>query len=434
VTQISSADSNKALSDLLIRLQKLHPRKIDLSLDRSKKLLKKLGNPEKKIHNPIIIAGTNGKGSTTNILKSILEAHGKTCSSYISPNLVKVNERIIFEDEEISDEFLTEVLLEAERVNNGDVITYFEIFTCAAFLAYSKKKTDYSLLEIGLGGRFDPVSLAANPKAYILCPISMDHKEFLGDTIEKIAREKIGAVKYDSPIIISKQTPEVLKVFDEHTKNIKSQKIIYGEDFQGNIEQNNKFIYQDEESLLDLNLPNLLGSHQVINASVAIRTAKLLLGSLDTKKINKGIVSIKHKGRLEIISKGKLRDYITDQNILICDGSHNSQGGEVTNQYLQTIKNKKIYMICGMINSKDPKEFLKHFTSTITALKTITIPNQENAIEAKIIANIGNEFGIKSSACSGIIEALRECSNEDPNAVIIFSGSLYGVGEFLKLN
>ena len=434
MTQISSADSNKALWDLLIRLQKLHPRKIDLSLDRSKKLLQKLGNPEKKINNPIIIAGTNGKGSTTNILKSILEAHGKTCSSYISPNLVKVNERIIFEDREISDEFLTEVLLETEKVNNGDVITYFEIFTCAAFLAYSRKKTDYSLLEIGLGGRFDPVSLAANPKAYILCPTTRDHEEFLGDTIEKIAREKIGTVKYDSPIIISKQTPEVLKIFDEHTKNIKSQKMIYGEDFQGNIEQNNKFIYQDEDSLLDLNLPNLLGSHQVINASVAIRTAKLLLGTLDTKKVNKGITSVKHRGRLEIVSKGKLRDYITDQNILICDGSHNSQGGEVTNQYLQTFKNKKIYMICGMINSKDPKEFLKHFTSTITALKTITIPNQDNAIEAKVIANIGNELGIKSSACTGIVEALRECSNEDPNAVIIFSGSLYGVGEFLKLN
>ena len=434
MTQISSADSNKALSDLLIRLQKLHPRKIDLSLDRSKKLLQKLGNPEKKINNPIIIAGTNGKGSTTNILKSILEAHGKTCSSYISPNLVKVNERIIFEDREISDEFLTEVLLETERVNNGDVITYFEIFTCAAFLAYSRKKTDYSLLEIGLGGRFDPVSLAANPKAYILCPTTRDHEEFLGDTIEKIAREKIGTVKYDSPIIISKQTPEVLKIFDEHTKNIKSQKMIYGEDFQGNIEQNNKFIYQDEDSLLDLNLPNLLGSHQVINASVAIRTAKLLLGTLDTKKVNKGITSVKHRGRLEVISKGKLKDYITDQNILICDGSHNSQGGEVTNQYLQTFKNKKIYMICGMINSKDPKEFLKYFTSTITALKTITIPNQDNAIEAKVIANIGNELGIKSSACTGIVEALRECSNEDPNAIIIFSGSLYGVGEFLKLN
>ena len=434
MTQISSADSNKALWDLLIRLQKLHPRKIDLSLDRSKKLLQKLGNPEKKINNPIIIAGTNGKGSTTNILKSILEAHGKTCSSYISPNLVKVNERIIFEDREISDEFLTEVLLETERVNNGDVITYFEIFTCAAFLAYSRKKTDYSLLEIGLGGRFDPVSLAANPKAYILCPTTRDHEEFLGDTIEKIAREKIGTVKYDSPIIISKQTPEVLKIFDEHTKNIKSQKMIYGEDFQGNIEQNNKFIYQDEDSLLDLNLPNLLGSHQVINASVAIRTAKLLLGTLDTKKVNKGITSVKHRGRLEVISKGKLKDYITDQNILICDGSHNSQGGEVTNQYLQTFKNKKIYMICGMINSKDPKEFLKHFSSTITALKTITIPNQDNAIEAKVIANIGNELGIKSSACTGIVEALRECSNEDPNAVIIFSGSLYGVGEFLKLN
>ena len=198
--------------EVLARLQKLQPKKIDLSLDRSKKLLQKLGNPEKKINNPIVIAGTNGKGSTTNILKSILEAHGKTCSSYISPNLVKVNERIIFEDKEISDEFLTEVLLETERVNNGDVITYFEIFTCAAFLAYSRKKTDYTLLEIGLGGFFDPVSLAANPKAYILCPVSMDHKEFLGGTIEKIAREKVGTVKYDCPIIISKQPPEVLGI------------------------------------------------------------------------------------------------------------------------------------------------------------------------------------------------------------------------------
>ena len=431
MTLASSPISNKALLDQLLLL---HPKKIDLSLDRSRKLLKKLGSPEQKINNPVVIAGTNGKGSTTTTLKSILEAHGKTVSSYISPHLVKINEIIIIGENEIDDDFLTEILLETERVNNGDIITYFEIFTCAAFLAYSRKKTDYTLLEIGLGGRFDPVSLAANPKAYILCPTSRDHEEFLGDTIEKIAREKIGTVKYDCPIIISKQLPEVLKVFDEHTKNIKSQKIIYGEDFQGNIEQNNKFIYQDEDSLLDLNLPNLLGAYQIINASVAIRTAKLLLGTLDTKKVNKGITSIKHKGRLEVISKGKLRDYITDQNILICDVSHNSQGGEVTNQYLQTFKNKKIYMICGMINSKDPKEFLKHFTSTITALKTITIPNQDNAIEAKVIANIGNELGIKSSACTGIVEALRECSNEDPNAIIIFSGSLYGVGEFLKLN
>jgi len=418
----------------LTRLQKLHPKKIDLSLDRSRRLLKKLGNPEEKINNPIVIAGTNGKGSTTTTLKSILEGHGKTVSSYISPHLVNINERIVIGQNEINDDFLTEILLETEKVNNGDLITYFEIFTCAAFLAFSKKNTEYTILEIGMGGLYDPVSLAKNPKAYIQCPVSYDHKEFLSNDIKIIAKQKIGAVKYDAPIIISKQLPEVLEIFDQETKKIKSQKIFYGEDFQGNIEQNNKFIYQDEDSLLDLNLPNLLGAYQVINASVAIRAAKLLLGTLDTKKVNKGITSVKHRGRLELISKGKLRDYITDQNILICDGSHNTQGAEVTNQYLQTIKNKKIYMVCGMINSKDPKEFLKHFTSTITALKTITIPNQENAIEAKVIANIGNEFGIKSSACAGIIEALRECSNEDPNAVIIFSGSLYGVGEFLKLN
>jgi dihydrofolate synthase/folylpolyglutamate synthase len=423
-----------ALSEILTRLQKLHPKKIDLSLDRSRKLLKKLGNPEEKINNPVVIAGTNGKGSTTTTLKSILEAHGKTASSYISPHLVKINERIIIGQNEIDDDFLTEILLETERVNNGDIITYFEIFTCAAFLAFSRKKTEYTLLEIGMGGLYDPVSLAANPKAYIQCPVSYDHKEFLSGDIKVIAKQKIGAVKYDAPIIISKQLPEVLEVFDQETKNIKSKKLFYGEDFQGNVEQNNKFIYQDEESLLDLNLPNLLGSHQIINASVAIRTAKLLLKNLDTKKVNQGIANIKHKGRLEIISRGKLKDYITDQNILIVDGSHNDQGAEVTHQYLQTIKNKKIYMICGMINSKDPKEFLNHFTSTITALKAITIPNQDNAIQAKVIANIGNEFGIKSSACSGIIEAIRECSNEDPNAVIIFTGSLYGVGEFLKLN
>jgi len=427
-----SANSNKVLLDQLLSL---HPKKIDLSLDRIKILLQKLNNPQDKLKNVINCVGTKGKGSTCAFLKSILEQHGKSVNMYVSPHLQRFNERILLKDKEISDEFLNEVLkqtMETIQKNNLS-LTFFEATTSATYLAFQKQPADYTILECGLGGRLDTTAVINDPIAQIITPISYDHMEFLGDTLEKITTEKCGILKQDTQIIISKQSSTVLKQIDKETENNPSPRFIFGEDFQVS-KENGRFIYQDDQSLFDLDLPFLNGDHQLINAGTAIATAQKILKKLDANKLNKALKNTKHRARLEKITKGKLLEYINPNNQLYLDGAHNEAAADAVHKFLETLKGKKIYMILGMLNTKDPKVFLKHFSSTITALKTISIPNQDNSQDPKILAKVANEFGIKANTSKGITEALHEIANEDPNAIIIITGSLYLMGEVLNLN
>jgi dihydrofolate synthase/folylpolyglutamate synthase len=419
----------------LERLITLHPKKIDLSLDRIKVLLKKLNNPQDNIKNVINCVGTKGKGSTCAFLKSILEHHGKTVNMYVSPHLQRFNERIILKDKEISDEFLNEVLNKTmnEIEKNKLAVTFFEATTSATYLAFEKQTADYTILECGLGGRLDTTAVVNNPIAQIITPISYDHMEFLGDTLEKITHEKCGILKQDTQIIIAKQSSQVLKQIDKETAKNSSPKFIYGEDFKIS-KENGRFIYQDDQSLFDLDLPSLNGDHQLINAGTAIAAAQKILKKLDPKKLNDALTHTKHRARLEKITKGKLLEYINPSNQLYLDGAHNEAAAEAVHKFLETIKEKKIYMILGMLNTKDPKVFLKHFPSTVTAIKTISIPNQDNSQNPKILASVANEFGIKANTSMGITEALHEIANEDPNAIIIITGSLYLMGEVLNLN
>jgi dihydrofolate synthase / folylpolyglutamate synthase len=432
VNQQTSSASNKILLD---RLLTLHPKKIDLSLERIKVLLKELKNPQDKIKNVINCVGTKGKGSTCAFLKSILEHHGKTVNMYVSPHLQTFNERIILKDKEISDELLNEVLTKTmDQIEKSKItVTFFEATSTAMYLAFEKSPADYTILECGLGGRLDTTAVVNEPIAQIITPISYDHMEFLGDTLEKIAHEKCGILKQDTQIIIGKQSPSVLKQIDKETAKNSSPKFIFGEDFQVS-KENGRFIYQDDQSLFDLDLPSLNGDHQLINAGTAIAAAQKILKKLDPQKVNKAITHTKHRARLERITKGKLLEYINPNNQLYLDGAHNEAAAEAVSKFLETIKNKKIYMILGMLNTKDAKVFLKHFSSTITALKTIHIPHQDNSQDPKILAKIANEFGIKANQSQGITEALHEIANEDPNAVIIITGSLYLMGEVLNLN
>jgi dihydrofolate synthase/folylpolyglutamate synthase len=257
--------------------------------------------------------------------------------------------------------------------------------------------------------------------------------EFLGDTLEKITAEKCGILKKDTQIIVSKQSSQVLKQIDKEIEKNSSPRFIFGEDFQVS-KENGRFIYQDDQSLFDLDLPSLQGDHQLINAGTAIAAAQKILKKLDAKKLNQALKNIKHRARLEKITKGKLLEYINSNNQLYLDGAHNEAAADAVQKFLETIKNKKIYMILGMLNTKDPKVFLKNFTSTITALKTISIPHQDNSQDPKVLAKVANEFGIKANTSKGITEALHEIANEDPNAIIIITGSLYLMGEVLNLN
>jgi dihydrofolate synthase/folylpolyglutamate synthase len=257
--------------------------------------------------------------------------------------------------------------------------------------------------------------------------------EFLGNTLEKITAEKCGILKQQTQIIIAKQSSSVLKQIDKEIEKNNSPRFIFGEDFQVS-KENGRFIYQDDQSLFDLDLPTLKGDHQLINAGTAIAAAQKILKKLDTNKLNQALKNTKHRARLEKIMKGKLLDYINPNNQLYLDGAHNEAAAEAISKFLETLKGKKIYMILGMLNTKDPKVFLKHFTSNITAIKTILIPQQDNSQDPKILAKVANEFGIKATPSQGITEALHEIANEDSNAIILITGSLYLMGEVLNKN
>jgi dihydrofolate synthase/folylpolyglutamate synthase len=428
-----------ALSEVLIRFQKLHPKKIDLTLDRSRKVLEKIGNPHKQLKNISNIIGSKAKGSTSKFLKSIIEAHGYTCNLYESPHLQSITERVTLKDKNISEEYFTSLLLETEKVikKYDLIVTQFEAISIAATIAFKENPADYFVCEAGLGYNGDYTRVLEDfnsPLCQVITPLAIEHVEFLGDTIEKIAHEKCGYLNKNTKIIIAKQTPKALKAIDFETKNNPSPKFIYGEDFQINIENNDKFTYQDNDSLMHLDSPSLIGDHQKFNCATAIAAAKNILPKLDVSKVNYGITHTENKGRLQKITKGKLLSYLSPSNSLWIDGGHEELSAIALTNWANKIKNRKIYLIFGMLNTKNPKDFLKHFVNIATAIKTISIPNQENSEDPKKLAKISNELGIKANSSVSIQDALRECSNEDENSLILITGSLYLMGEVLNLN
>jgi dihydrofolate synthase/folylpolyglutamate synthase len=427
------------LSEVLIRLQKLHPKKIDLTLDRSRKVLQKIGNPHKQFKNISNVIGSKAKGSTSKFLKSIIEAHGYTCNLYESPHLQSITERVTLKDKNISEEYFTNLLLETEKVIKKYelIVTQFEAISIAATIAFKENPADYFVCEAGLGYNGDYTRVLEDfnsPLCQVITPLAIEHVEFLGDTIDKIAHEKCGYLNKNTKIIIAKQTPKALKAIDFETKNNPSPKFIYGEDFQINIENNDKFTYQDNDSLMHLDSPSLNGDHQKFNCATAIAAAKNILPKLDVSKVNYGITHTENKGRLQKITKGKLLSYLSPSNSLWIDGGHEELSAIALTNWANKIKNRKIYLIFGMLNTKNPKGFLKHFVNIATAIKTVSIPNQENSEDPKKLAKISNELGIKANSSVSIQDALRECSNEDENSLILITGSLYLMGEVLNLN
>ena len=423
----------------MIRLQKLHPKKIDLTLDRSRKVLEKIGNPHKQFKNISNVIGSKGKGSTSKFLKSIIEAHGYTCNLYESPHLQSITERVTLKDKNISEEYFTNLLLETEKVikKYDLIVTQFEAISIAATIAFKENPADYFVCEAGLGYNGDYTRVLEDfnsPLCQVITPLAIEHVEFLGDTIDKIAHEKCGYLNKNTKIIIAKQTPKALKAIDFETKDNPSLKFIYGEDFQVNIENNDKFTYQDNDSLMHLDSPSLIGEHQKFNCGTAIAAAKNILPKLDVSKVNYAITNTQNKGRLQKITDGKLLSYLNSTNSLWIDGGHEELSAIALNNWANKINNRKIYLIFGMLNTKNPKDFLKHFVNITTAIKTVSIPNQENSEDPKKLAKIANNLGIKANSSISIQDALRECSNEDENSLILITGSLYLMGEVLNLN
>ncbi len=427
------------MDEILKRLQSLHPKIIDLKLDRVKRLLRKLDNPERSVPPVIHVAGTNGKGSTIAMIKSGLQCSGFRIHSYTSPHLVNFNERIEVGGKRISEDALKEVLAECEKANNSQPITFFEITTCAAFLAFSRAPADYTLLEVGLGGEFDATNIIEKPLVSIITPISYDHKEYLGDSIQKIAKAKAGIIKKNVPTIISTQSAIVKRIIEEKCKENGAQALWSGESFTVSISRKS-IIQKNSSRKIEFPFPNLIGAHQVINAMTAISTLTHL--KIPQKYICEGLKSTYWPARLQKIEKGTLYELIRIDNIkneLWIDGGHNEDASAQLRTSMGFINKKNLHIIYGSLSNKDYNSFLMNLRAIASSLSIVEIENQPSSLLTSVAVSTAKEVGWKKIySARNIRDAIKNiCSKNrgiESHSSILICGSLYLAGQALKEN
>ena len=425
--------SNEQIDKLLDELLELHPKRIDLSLDRVCNLLEKLDNPQNKINNIVHIAGTNGKFSTLKFIQDILKSNSKSTNAYISPHLIRFNERFQLMDKEISNEELYSVLNKVKDFNHSDPITFFEITSSAFFEVASKSPADYTLLEVGLGGRLDS-SNVITPAIAVISSISMDHQDFLGNSIEMIAFEKSGIIKSDIPAIIGYQPyPEAREMLMDQAEYKKAP--IFAHGIHWNLtEHNDKLIYEDNQNKIEFDNLYTHNVFQKKNLGLALATASKLT-NIDIKSfVSKNLHNKTYfPGRMEKISDGKLGSTIASTNELYLDGSHNEDAASNLNETINQLTNKKLCIILGMINTKDPISYLSKFDK-IDALTVITIPNEESAIDSNELYAGVKKYYENVNRADSIQEALANLNNNYQDARILICGSLYLAGKVLEMN
>ena len=399
----------------------LHPKYIDLSLDRTKALLNKLGNPHLNLSPTIHIAGTNGKGSTLSYLKHILNFNGYSVNAYISPHLSKFNERIVLNNKEVSARKLLNCLKYVKSVNKGKPITFFEITTTAAFLLFAKNKADFLILETGLGGRLDATNVIPKSLISIIAPISYDHEEFLGNSIKKITSEKLGIIKKNNYVIIGKQKPEIETFIRKNIKNIKN-KFFFKKNYGINTVSKKKLEFFFNKKKYLIKYPRLLGKHQIENTCIAV-TGSLILKdmgySIKLKLLNKGIINTIWPGRLEMIN-------YKNKKILL-DGSHNIDGAINLNSFLEDNKIKP-WILFGMLNTKKITKFLSIIKNRIEGIVALKIPEEKNAFTANQILKKCERLKINCVKKNNIREA-NIFLIQQPTKYILITGSLYLVGK-----
>ncbi len=422
---------------ILMRLLSLHPKIIDLSLARMERILAKLGHPEEKLPPVIHIAGTNGKGSTLAICRAILEAAGLKVHTYTSPHLVRFHERIRVAGALISEDQLSALLEECETANGSEPITFFEITTAAAFLAFSRTPADYLLLEVGLGGRLDATNVIARPAACVITSIGLDHQQYLGETLVEIAREKAGILKPGVTGIIGAQPPGVREALEVVAERVGAPLHIADQDWQS-FAQNGRMVFQDQSGLLDLPLPALPGAHQIDNAGNAIAA----LRSLNDRRITdeaygQGLVHVTWPARLQRLGPGHLWQFAGKDCELWLDGGHNGPAGVVLAHAIGDMQQKlprPLILIWGMINTKDPGAFIANFKGMAQKVLTLTIPDEANAISADQLAAIANAQGVSAIAATDLQNALGQATRLAPAPRIVICGSLYLAGHILALH
>ena len=420
------------LQKIVSRLQELHPKEIDLSLDRIQSLCKKLGNPQDKIK-AISIVGTNGKYSTIQAMFSILKEANFNCNIYTSPHIKSINERFVFNNEELNDEDLANLLEEVEEANNGEPITFFEILTAAYFLKASQYPDNINLIESGLFFRFDATNILKNNLASVVTSIGLDHLDWLPEneqTVEKIIFEKTSSL-LNSNIIVAKQSnKEIADNIKKTISNNRSNKLFHNENYSFTMQENDFFYYEDQFGGIKLPMPNVKGQFQLENVSTAIATLRILKDlKIKDDHIKKGILKINCIARLQEIKSGKLKELVKDHKLYV-DGSHNPLGAKVLNEYLESLDCNK-HIILGMMANKDHNEYMSFFKD-IATLTTIDIPNQPNSIKGRELKDKLNGFS-NINYKESIEDAIKSIPVKG-NDIILITGSLYLAGEVLNLN
>jgi len=413
---------------LLQRMMTLHPKIIDLTLDRVWQLLEALDHPEEKLPPVIHLAGTNGKGSTLAMLRAGIEAAGQTCHAYTSPHLARFHERIRLRGELISEQALTEVLDECVTANGGASITYFEITTCAAILAMSRVPADFVLLETGLGGRLDATNVVARPAATVITPISMDHEQFLGDTLARIAGEKAGILKRGVPCVVGPQPDEVLEVIEARTEALGAPLLAQGQQWHA-WEERGRLVFQDENGLLDLPLPVLPGAHQIENAGAALAVLRQL--QLGEAAYEGAMTRADWPARMQRLRKGPLAEMAPEAELWL-DGGHNPAAGKALAAHLGGLPGRPTHLICGMLNTKDARGFLGPLAAVADSLTAVNIPGEANTLSAEDTARMAEDAGHRALKAEDVTTALRAIIAETPGARVLICGSLYLAGSVLR--
>ncbi|MHA1127626.1 MAG: bifunctional folylpolyglutamate synthase/dihydrofolate synthase [Alphaproteobacteria bacterium] len=418
-------------SDVVLeRLMSLHPKIIDLTLERMHRLLAALGNPERRLQGVIHIAGTNGKGSTQAMIRAGLEGDGHSVHAFTSPHLARFHERIRLAGELITEEALSAVLEECETANGGVPITYFEITTCATFLAFSQVPADYTLLEVGLGGRLDATNVIDTPRLCVITPISIDHTQFLGDTIEEIAAEKAGILKHGVYCVVGPQPDAALEVIEAEAAKTGASLLIHGQHWHV-WEENGRMVYQDENGLLDLPLPVLIGAHQIQNAGAAIAALRAL-GKSDAA-CEAAVTKTEWPARLQRLRHGPLVQ-AAGQAELWLDGGHNPAAGHALAEALQRLKSRPTYLICGMLNTKDITGYLAPLAEISEALFGVSIEGEAATLAAAETVAAARSVDMQAEESTSVAEAITAITAQDPTARILICGSLYLAGRVLREN
>jgi dihydrofolate synthase/folylpolyglutamate synthase len=419
--------SGTAGSDLLLeRMTRLHPKIIDLTLGRVERLLEALGHPERQVPPVVHVAGTNGKGSTVAMIRAGLEGAGAFCHVYTSPHLARFHERIRVAGDLIEEEQLMAVLDRCMEANGEDPITFFEITTAAAFLAFAEEPADWTLLEVGLGGRLDATNVVERPRLCVVTPVDLDHQQYLGDTLEKIAGEKAGIIKRGVPVVVAKQHPEAMEVIEDRAARMGAPLLAHGQQWHAWVE-GGRLVYQDERGLLDLPLPNLSGPHQIVNAGAAVAALRAL--GQDEEACEAGVSRAEWPARMQRL-RGQLAEMVGPGELWL-DGGHNPAAGEAIAATLRGMPPARTHLVCGMLNTKDVAGFMRPLAGVAERLWGVSIPGEANTLPAEETARLASEAGLAAEVAVGVPEAIAAATGIGASRIVI-CGSLYLAGHVLR--